>query len=61
MSLREELSHRESSLQQELSHKEMGAQKRVDRLQRECESLRTELALHIAEKAKLQEEVERWK
>lgn len=46
---------------EELSRKASSAQKRVDRAQREVEGMRTELMMHISDKAKLEEEVERWR
>ena len=48
-------------LREELSHKESSAQKRVDRAQKEIQAMRTEVMMHVSDKAKLEEEVERWR
>ena len=48
-------------LREELSRKESSAQKRVDRAQKELQAMRTEVMMHVSDKAKLEEEVERWR
>lgn len=48
-------------LREELSGGKVESQRRVERAQREAHALRTEVALHVADKGKLQEEVQRWR
>ena len=48
-------------LKEELSRKETSGQKRVDRAQREVQGMRAEMMMHVSDKAKLEEEVERWR
>lgn len=48
-------------MRQELLHKESSAQKRVDRAQKEIQGMKTEVMMHVSDKAKLEEEVERWR
>ena len=48
-------------MRQELLHKESSTQKRVDRAQKEIQGMKTEVMMHVSDKAKLEEEVERWR
>lgn len=45
-------------LKEELSRKEAAAQRRVERVQRECQALRSELKSHISDKQRVQDELE---
>ena len=48
-------------MRQELLHKESSAQKHVDRAQKEIQGMKTEIMMIVSDKAKLEEEVERWR
>ena len=48
-------------MRQELLHKESSTQKHVDRAQREIQGMKTEVMMIVSDKAKLEEEVERWR
>ena len=48
-------------MRKELLHKESSARKRVDRAQKEIQGMKTEVMMHVCDKAKLEEEVERWR
>ena len=50
-----------AALREECSRKDGGVQKRVEKAERECQAYRAELALHASDKAKLKEELEKWR
>ena len=50
-----------ATLREECSRKDGGTQKRVEKAERECQAYRAELALHASDKAKLKEELDKWR
>ena len=48
-------------MRQELLHKESSTQKCVDQAQREIRRMKLQVMMHVSDKAKLEEEVERWR
>lgn len=50
-----------AALREECSRKEGSLQRRLEKAEKDCQVCRAELALHISDKTKLKEELEKWR